>query len=333
MSLVHSFPTEDMYEPQYLDSFQHIAGEDSPVEVATPPPKSKLIRGRQKRTTQNVKAPLECSSTLESSSSELSPYVSSYDESSSSDESGCLEKSDEEEIYEEYDEINEEAEDGKDDSDDELWSPKTTGTTAKNLISPKMKGARNNKTWEMIVNKEFGVKKEKVKDQVKESKEQVKKDIIGGVIGWETEMTDVEVSNGKIMKTLADKLLNYIITHEVKEMFYVKLQNARVHYDGEDPPMIYINENIGSKLGILGANEDMDGSLIMTKVIKGEFEKIKDVKVKDVSLACDTPLEVFNNDVSRLRGMDDDLFTYEVEVANIPCDSKIVTNTSAHVMP
>ncbi|GJS12815.1 hypothetical protein Tco_0407287 [Tanacetum coccineum] len=61
----------------------------------------------------------------------------------------------------------------------------------------------------------------------------------------------------------------------------------------------------------------------MTKVIKGEFEKIKDVKVEDVSLTCDTPLEVFNNEVSRLSGMDDDLFTYEVEVVNIPCDSKM----------
>ncbi|GJY02987.1 hypothetical protein Tco_0361139 [Tanacetum coccineum] len=61
----------------------------------------------------------------------------------------------------------------------------------------------------------------------------------------------------------------------------------------------------------------------MTKVIKEEFKQIKDVKVKDVSLTCDTPLEVFNNEVNRLSGMDDDLFTYEVEVANIPCDSKI----------
>ncbi|GJV65299.1 hypothetical protein Tco_1476127 [Tanacetum coccineum] len=61
----------------------------------------------------------------------------------------------------------------------------------------------------------------------------------------------------------------------------------------------------------------------MTKVIKGEFEKVKDVKVEDVSLTCDTPLEVFNNEVSRLSRMDDDLFTYEVEVANILCDSKI----------
>ncbi|GJW68349.1 hypothetical protein Tco_0122773 [Tanacetum coccineum] len=34
----------------------------------------------------------------------------------------------------------------------------------------------------------------------------------------------------------------------------------------------------------------------MTKVIKGEFEKIKDVKVEDVSLTCDTPLEVFNKE-------------------------------------
>ncbi|GKA49024.1 hypothetical protein Tco_0741982 [Tanacetum coccineum] len=61
----------------------------------------------------------------------------------------------------------------------------------------------------------------------------------------------------------------------------------------------------------------------MTKVIKGEFEKIKDVKVEDVPLTCDASLEVFNNEVSRLSRMDDDLFTYKVEVANIPCDLKM----------
>ncbi|GKE10128.1 hypothetical protein Tco_1413679 [Tanacetum coccineum] len=61
----------------------------------------------------------------------------------------------------------------------------------------------------------------------------------------------------------------------------------------------------------------------MTKVIKGEFEKSKDVKVEDVLLTCDTPLEVFNNEVNRLSRMDDDLFTYEIDVANIPCDSKM----------
>ncbi|GKA43115.1 hypothetical protein Tco_0735775, partial [Tanacetum coccineum] len=63
--------------------------------------------------------------------------------------------------------------------------------------------------------------------------------------------------------------------------------------------------------------------LRMTKVIKGEFKKIKDVKVIDVPPLCDASLEVFNNEVSRLRKMDDDLFTYEVKVANIPCDSKM----------
>ncbi|GJU11659.1 hypothetical protein Tco_1134055 [Tanacetum coccineum] len=61
----------------------------------------------------------------------------------------------------------------------------------------------------------------------------------------------------------------------------------------------------------------------MAKVIKGEFEKIKDIKVEDVSLTCDTQLEVFNNEVNRLSRMDDDLFTYEVKIANIPCDSKM----------
>ncbi|GJR93194.1 hypothetical protein Tco_0265368 [Tanacetum coccineum] len=46
--------------------------------------------------------------------------------------------------------------------------------------------------------------------------------------------------------------------------------------------------------------------LTMTKVIKGEFEKIMDIKVEDVSLTCDTQLEVFNNEVNRLSRMDDD---------------------------
>ncbi|GJX09940.1 hypothetical protein Tco_0199799 [Tanacetum coccineum] len=61
----------------------------------------------------------------------------------------------------------------------------------------------------------------------------------------------------------------------------------------------------------------------MTKVIKGEFEKLEDLKVEDVSLTCDTSLEVFNNEFNRLSRMDDELFTYEVEVANIPCDSNM----------
>ncbi|GJT40691.1 hypothetical protein Tco_0940556 [Tanacetum coccineum] len=61
----------------------------------------------------------------------------------------------------------------------------------------------------------------------------------------------------------------------------------------------------------------------MTKVIKGEFKIIKDVKVEDVLLICNTSLKVFNNEVNRLSVMDDDLFTYEFKVANIPCDSKM----------
>ncbi|GJU72732.1 hypothetical protein Tco_1264137 [Tanacetum coccineum] len=63
--------------------------------------------------------------------------------------------------------------------------------------------------------------------------------------------------------------------------------------------------------------------LRMTKIIKGEFEKLIDVKVEDVSLTCDTSLEVFNNEINRLNEMDDDLFTYEVKVANIECGSNV----------
>ncbi|GKF42166.1 hypothetical protein Tco_0125508, partial [Tanacetum coccineum] len=61
----------------------------------------------------------------------------------------------------------------------------------------------------------------------------------------------------------------------------------------------------------------------MTKVIKGEFKKLEVLKGNDGSLTCDTSLEVFNNEINRLGGMDDDLFTYEVEVTNIPCDQNL----------
>nr|GEY09653.1 hypothetical protein [Tanacetum cinerariifolium] len=59
----------------------------------------------------------------------------------------------------------------------------------------------------------------------------------------------------------------------------------------------------------------------MTKVIKGEFEKLKDLKVEDVSITYNTSLKVFNNELNRMSRMDDDLLTYEFEIANIPCKS------------
>nr|GEW29743.1 hypothetical protein [Tanacetum cinerariifolium]GEW44195.1 hypothetical protein [Tanacetum cinerariifolium] len=63
----------------------------------------------------------------------------------------------------------------------------------------------------------------------------------------------------------------------------------------------------------------------MKKVIKGEFEKLDSIKISDVSLTCNTLLEIFNEEVNRMSRMEDDLFTYEVEIAkvtNIPCDLK-----------
>nr|GEW45081.1 VIER F-box protein 2 [Tanacetum cinerariifolium] len=63
----------------------------------------------------------------------------------------------------------------------------------------------------------------------------------------------------------------------------------------------------------------------MTKVIKGEFKKLDFVKISDVSLTCNTSLEIFNEEFNRMSRMEDDLFTYEVEIAevtNIPCDLK-----------
>ncbi|GKE43681.1 hypothetical protein Tco_1470965, partial [Tanacetum coccineum] len=63
----------------------------------------------------------------------------------------------------------------------------------------------------------------------------------------------------------------------------------------------------------------------MKKVIKVEFKKLESLKISDVSLTCNTSLEIFNEEFNRMSRMDDDLFTYEVEitkVTNIPCDLK-----------
>ncbi|GJY08797.1 hypothetical protein Tco_0375851 [Tanacetum coccineum] len=61
----------------------------------------------------------------------------------------------------------------------------------------------------------------------------------------------------------------------------------------------------------------------MTKVIKEEFERLESLKIDDVSLTYDTSLEIFHEEFNRMSRMDDDLFTYEVEidrVANTTCD-------------
>ncbi|GJU74517.1 hypothetical protein Tco_1265922, partial [Tanacetum coccineum] len=61
------------------------------------------------------------------------------------------------------------------------------------------------------------------------------------------------------------------------------------------------------------------------KVIKVEFEKLESIKISDASLTCNTSLEIFNEEFNRMSRMDDDLFTYEVEISevtNIPYDLK-----------
>nr|GEU60019.1 hypothetical protein [Tanacetum cinerariifolium] len=61
----------------------------------------------------------------------------------------------------------------------------------------------------------------------------------------------------------------------------------------------------------------------MTKVIKVEFETLETLKINDVLLTCDTSLEIFHDEFNRLSNMDDDLFTYKVEIvgiANVPCN-------------
>nr|GEV49899.1 hypothetical protein [Tanacetum cinerariifolium] len=61
------------------------------------------------------------------------------------------------------------------------------------------------------------------------------------------------------------------------------------------------------------------------KVIKEGSKKLELLKINDDSFVSDTPLETICNEFNRLSGMDDDLFTYEVEIlglASIQCDLK-----------
>ncbi|GJS12216.1 retrovirus-related pol polyprotein from transposon TNT 1-94 [Tanacetum coccineum] len=52
--------------------------------------------------------------------------------------------------------------------------------------------------------------------------------------------------------------------------------------------------------------ENMENRRMILNSVQNGPLKIKDVKVEDVSLTCDTSLEVFNNEVNQLSGMDDD---------------------------
>ncbi|GJX56416.1 hypothetical protein Tco_0286313 [Tanacetum coccineum] len=104
-------------------------------------------------------------------------------------------------------------------------------------------------------------------------------------------------------------------------------------FENEFPAIVYNDAKVRflyfvESLGKIGLQEWIQRirvkpiRLRMTKVIKGEFEKIM-ILSRNVSLTFITQLEVFNNEVNRLSRMVDDLFTYEVKVANIPCDSKM----------
>ncbi|GJW46625.1 hypothetical protein Tco_0078271 [Tanacetum coccineum] len=120
-------------------------------------------------------------------------------------------------------------------------------------------------------------------------------------------------------------IMEYLVNISKRRAFWsLNKDNLKIN-DSDNQYAIYIKEDTAYPClhSPKTTKERRSIRLRMTKVIKGEFEKIKDVKVEDVSLTCDTSLEVFNNEVNRLSGMDDDLFTYEVEVANIPCDSKM----------
>ncbi|GJT41860.1 hypothetical protein Tco_0941725 [Tanacetum coccineum] len=122
--------------------------------------------------------------------------------------------------------------------------------------------------------------------------------------------------NKKIQKQL--KKANTTLSHELQEC-----KSALEEYTSS------LRDSNRTRDRYLVALHDKEVELEkMTKVIKGEVEKIKDIKVKDVLLACDTQLEVFNNEVNRLSRIhddskhDDDMGYHPSDVAFIECELK-----------
>ncbi|GKA54805.1 hypothetical protein Tco_0753754 [Tanacetum coccineum] len=115
--------------------------------------------------------------------------------------------------------------------------------------------------------------------------------------------------------------VNIVFTGSGKSDDHPKIQK-------DPPPSIIVNNKIKKERPIKTSKGNY--YLVKTnkypflkndKVIKEEFEKLEDLNDKGVLLACGTSLEVFNKEFNRMSGMNDDLFTYEVEVVDIPCDS------------
>ncbi|GJX29405.1 hypothetical protein Tco_0237484 [Tanacetum coccineum] len=70
--------------------------------------------------------------------------------------------------------------------------------------------------------------------------------------------------------------------------------------------------------------------LKLTRGCQGEFKKIKDIKVEDDSLACDSPLEV-STVKSSIKQTDDESYSHmKVEIANLPIVINRVMNIQEH---
>ncbi|GJX99181.1 hypothetical protein Tco_0356200 [Tanacetum coccineum] len=69
--------------------------------------------------------------------------------------------------------------------------------------------------------------------------------------------------------------------------------------------------------------------LIMTKVIKEEFENLGFLEINDDSFACNTQLGTLYDEFNRLSRIDNDLFIYEIEVPK-PCLCDKQTSNLTH---
>ncbi|GJV71293.1 hypothetical protein Tco_1491288 [Tanacetum coccineum] len=105
-------------------------------------------------------------------------------------------------------------------------------------------------------------------------------------------MIRLEFDNSKKQKI--DENIEAKVDDEAEMKKHMEIVSDDEGRNGWDSKRLHDDLEVNTaKVRVTAAKHNL---VLMTKVIKGEFEKIKDVKVEDVSLTCDTPLEVFNNE-------------------------------------
>nr|GFB34657.1 importin-beta domain, armadillo-type fold protein [Tanacetum cinerariifolium] len=142
---------------------------------------------------------------------------------------------------------------------------------------------------------------------------------------------NINVKEGVVSKLLGQnyekKFDEYM---EIKKQWVTRGINTHMEYDPSDVEFVeWIETDIFDiETPICKAFEKFNyllKTLAKMKVIKEGSEKLGLLKINKDSFACSSPLGTIFNELNRWSETNDDLFTYEVEIPELPsisCDKK-----------